>query len=179
MDAAVASALTEETEEGEPEAVPFGSSWNFDFEQGRFVHEGSGAMRVYGGTALSMWCLMALHSTRFAHDVFSEAFGVESVDDLIGSVMAARSAAEYEARMRDALLVHDRIVALEDFTVEFDPADDALYVSRLHGGHRRGRARVGGRHGRRPGRDGVDARDRGLPSNLPGGDRGSRSWTGC
>ena len=129
VDAAVASALAEETEEGEPEAVPFGRSWNFDFEQGRFVHEGSGAMRVYGGTALSMWCLMALHSTRFAHDVFSEAFGVENVDDLIGSAMSGEIGSEYEARMREALLVHDRIVALEDFTVEFDPADDAVYVS--------------------------------------------------
>ena len=129
VDAAVASALATEPDEAEVETLPFGSSWQFDFETGLFVREGSGAQRAYGEAAIAMWCMMALSSTRFAHDVFSEAFGTESTDDLLGQAMTGEIASEYEARMRDALLVHDRIVAVEDFMVEFDPASDTLEIS--------------------------------------------------
>jgi Protein of unknown function (DUF2634) len=129
VDAAVASALTDaDTPPDEEEAIPFGMSWAFNFETGRFVREGSGATRTYGVDTLEQWCLMAMNSTRFAHDVFSEAFGVESLDDIIGTVMASELAAEFEARLRDALLVHDRVVAIEDFAVDYQPAEDALYV---------------------------------------------------
>jgi hypothetical protein len=117
-----------EGEAGEETTVPFGMSWAFDFEAGTFVRNGAGALRVYGEDALVAWCLMAVNSTRFVHPVFSEAFGVESVDDLIGSVMAAELASEYEARLRDALLVHDRIVAVEDVEIAYDNAADVFYV---------------------------------------------------
>lgn len=124
-DSALAAADAPPTEE---EVMPFGRSWAFDYEERHFVRTGSGATQTFGIESLEQWCLMAMNSTRFAHDVFSEAFGVESLDDMIGTVMASELASEFEARLRDALLVHDRIVAIEDFTVEYEPTEDSLYV---------------------------------------------------
>ena len=129
VDAAEASALEDpEAEEDDEGVLPFGMSWEFDFTAGRFKQGSTGPLRAYGEDALIQWCLMAMNSTRFAHDVFSEAFGVENMDDLIGSVMTSDIAEEFEARVRDALLVHDRITEVEDFAVTFDPASDTLYV---------------------------------------------------
>lgn len=129
VDAAEASALAEEEEQTEDEdLMPLGMSWVFDFEAGRFMQGGQGPLRAYGEDALVQWCLMAMNSTRFAHAVFSEAFGVESVEDLIGAVMASEIAGEFEARLRDALLVHDRIVDVADFAVTYDGASDTFFV---------------------------------------------------
>lgn len=129
VDAAEASALAEAEEQTEDDdLLPLGMSWVFDFEARRFVQGGQGPLRAYGEDALIQWCLMAVNSTRFTHDVFSEAFGIESLDDLIGSVMAPELAAEFESRAREALMVHDRIVDVEDFAVTYDGASDTLHI---------------------------------------------------
>ena len=143
VDAAEASALADEEEiQPEDDLVPFGMTWAFNFETGRFQNDGGDAAKVYGEDALMQWCLMAVNSTRFTHDVFSEAFGIENLDDIIGALMASEMADEFEARLRDALLVHDRIVDIEDVEVTFDPAADDAVRRQLHGRHRRGGERA-------------------------------------
>lgn len=128
VDAALGSALAldAQPEDDGDDAIPFGMSWAYDWDAGHFVRSGSGAVPVYGEDALAEWCQMAIAATRSAHAVFTEAFGIESLDAIIGHVMADEIPAEFEARLRDALLVHERIVDIQDISIDYDVGSDVL-----------------------------------------------------
>lgn len=132
VEAAAASVL--EDVEGEPIAddeeppQPFGRTWLFDFERGRFRRDGAAPAEVRGFAALEMWCLMALHSARYAHAVFSDDFGMERPEEPLGELLDDEAAAEYAERAQEALLVHDRIAAVENFEATIDPRVGALAV---------------------------------------------------
>lgn len=129
--AAAASALEDPTdprEVAEDAPEPFGVSWRFDYDVGRFVRAGTSPARVAGTDALIEWCMTALHTARFAHPIFSEDFGMEAPNDMLGDAVGDEAEADYVSRIRDALLVHDRIVEVTDFEIEFDPASGVLYI---------------------------------------------------
>lgn len=106
-----------------PALTPFGRTPMFDFDRGRFARAGDAVVWVSGLEAVAQWCLMAVHSARYAHrGVFTADFGMEEPDAVIGQAADVEEAlSDWGARLSDALLVHDRIVAVEEFTAEWDP----------------------------------------------------------
>lgn len=85
---------------------------------------------VTGTETLKQWIQMALHSARFAHSVFSDSFGMELPDSILGTVDVASgdAVADWSERMTEALLVHERILGVEDFSARFDEAAGIMYI---------------------------------------------------
>lgn len=108
--------------------IPFGVSWSFDWEAGRFRRQGMSPARVSGLDTLREWCMMALNSARFAHVVFSEEFGIDDPNEPIGEAMDSEAESDYEEKIRTALIVHDRIADVTDFEMEYDPTEGILYI---------------------------------------------------
>lgn len=132
LDAAAASSLADPDEPVEEDDVPqpFGFSWFFDFELGRFRRYGTAPARVSGLDALAQVCMMALRSARFGHTVFSDEFGMEDPEDIIGEVEVDDLSGDYEDRVREALLVIDRVSAVELGT-DWDAVQGILFITDL------------------------------------------------
>lgn len=111
--------------------VPFGKSWRFNWEAGQFVRVGEAPAETTGFGALEEWCQMALHSARFAHPVFSDDFGMEEPESLIGEFARGESLADWERHLIEALLVHDRVSAVQNVTLRWDSTQGVLYVDSL------------------------------------------------
>lgn len=135
LNAAVASAL------GNPEAPveapddappPFGYSWAFDWNAGRFVRQGAAPARVSGVDAFRERCLMAVNSARFAHAVFSRQWGVDIPQHAIGAAgdAAVLAASDWQVAIRDALLAVERC-ADASLTCTYDPVAGQLTVTDL------------------------------------------------
>lgn len=103
------------------EQTPLGMSWLFNFETGRFDRAGGSPVPVYGLDALKQRCLMAIYSARYAHAVFSDEFGMEKPDELIGEVSVAELIADYEQHFTEALLRVEGVAAVENFDLVYDP----------------------------------------------------------
>jgi phage baseplate assembly protein W len=106
--------------------LPFGRGWDFDFEIGRFVRVGAAPKPVRGVVQLQLWIEKVLRTARFAHPIYSDSFGVQ-MPDLYGQPFDPGIAAQLASAYTEALLVHDRIADVTDFT--FAAEDEALYVS--------------------------------------------------
>lgn len=117
------------TPEADPAPAPFGRTWVFDFETGRFVRSGTSPLPTTGFGALEQWILMAVHTARFAHSVFSDDFGMEEPEKGIGELRSGEMIADYEQRLREAVLVHDRVTALENFTASYNPIEGVLTIT--------------------------------------------------
>lgn len=131
LEASIAGAVAEPAAiepQAAQEPAPFGRSWAFDFEERRFVRSTGSPLGVSGLEALHQWVLMVVHSARFAHRVFSEQFGMEHPERDIGQLRAAEMVSDYGQRLREAVLVHDRITALQNFRAHFDPVEGALRI---------------------------------------------------
>lgn len=134
LDAAAAGAI--EATGGPPvladaAPAPYGRSWEFDFDEGRFRRTGGSPAEVRGQDTLKQWCLMAVHSARFAHAVFSDEFGMEDPEEVIGEVVVEEMVPDFERHLTEALLVHDRVASIENFDAEYDPAEGILYITSL------------------------------------------------
>lgn len=129
--AAEAAALTEPDELDTPveRPQPFGRSWAFDFSTGQFIRHGAAPAETFGLETLKQWAQNALLTRRFAHLIYSDAFGLELDDDLIGSALTPITQADYTAAVVEALLVHDRIASVDDFTFTHDPDEDFVVVN--------------------------------------------------
>ncbi|HEX7088722.1 MAG TPA: DUF2634 domain-containing protein [Longimicrobiales bacterium] len=131
LDAAEASALEDPLDapvEGEA-ATPLGRTWYFDWTgTGRFRRHGLAPAETRGEGALIQWCMMAMHSAWLAHAVFSAEFGVERPDSPVGLVgrEALIEAGDWAARLREALLVHDRIAEVDGLSVQL--IEDTILV---------------------------------------------------
>lgn len=110
------------------EPIPLGMSWLFDFRRNRMVRAGEAPTPVFGVDALKMWAQMALRTARYAYKVFSDQFGMENPDELIGALNVTELLADFSARAVEALLVHDRITAVEGFNPVWEPANRAVIV---------------------------------------------------
>jgi hypothetical protein len=114
---------------GGPDApLPIGMTWEFDFATGHFARRGGTPVPVHGVDGIRQWCLMTIHSARYAHAVFSDEFGMEEPEDPIGETWNSELLADYRDRLTEALLIHDRISAVADFEAFFDPLEGVLEI---------------------------------------------------
>jgi hypothetical protein len=128
--AAEAGAMQDPVEQvAEDVPQPFGMSWAYDWQNGQFILQGSSPAEVRELDALREWCLMAIYSARFAHAVFTDEFGLEDPDELFGEIDPEELVGDYEERLREALLVHDRIAAVENFDADWDPTEGVLTIN--------------------------------------------------
>jgi hypothetical protein len=119
---AVADAL--DVPQAEPQRIvePYGRSWMLaDQRSGGFVRRGGDVVVVEGKEALKAWCIMAVHTERYAHPIFSDQFGVEGIAATIGQFPTPGVANRVGDAIIRALLRHDRIAAVEDMDVDYDP----------------------------------------------------------
>lgn len=112
-------------------AIPFGVSWEFDWELGQFTRVGQSPLQVNNFNALGQWCLMAIHSARYAHAVFSDDFAMENPDSPIGEIAAGEIVDDWQAAVVDALMVHDRITSVDNIDIDWDPSAGVLYLNSL------------------------------------------------
>lgn len=126
LDAALAP--VEDIETDAPK--PFGRSWSFDFTTGQFVRQGSVPKPVYEVDSLIMWCEHTLRTARLAHPIYQDAYGVDQPFGLIGQAnVADEELSVYQEDIEAALLLHDRIVAVENFEFAQDPFEEILEAS--------------------------------------------------
>lgn len=123
------AALAPVVDTGTDATIPFGKSWRFDFVAGQFVKDGTAPQATYELDSLIMWVEKTSRTARYAHPIYSDEYGVEDPDELIGQQVDEALLTAYEDGLTDALLVHDRIVAVEGFNFSQDPFDEVLYAS--------------------------------------------------
>lgn len=113
-------------------AMPMGRSWQFDWTIGQFTRAGQSPADTepqFGG--LIEWCEMAIHAARYAHPVFSDRFGMEKPESLIGEFAQGEALVDWQRSLVEALLVHDRITAVANVKLRWDPTVGVLYIDRL------------------------------------------------
>ena len=106
---------------------PFGKGWDFDFLAGQFVRRGSAPQEAYDLDNLRVWCEKALRTAKYAHPIYSDTFGAEDPYSLIGQQQDDALLSGYQETISDALLTHDRIVGVEDFSFTHDPFEEEVY----------------------------------------------------
>ena len=125
LDAALAP-----VEDTDPDApLTFGRSWRFDFIGGQFVKDGLAPQITYELDSLVVWVEKCLRTSRYAHAVYSDDFGIEGPFDVIGMQADDDLLGAYQEAITEALLVHDRITAVEGFSFTQDPFDEAVFAS--------------------------------------------------
>lgn len=107
------------------EQVVTGRGWAFDFSTGSFRRQGASPARVSGDDQIKAWIEKTIYTARFTHPVYSDQYGTEGLNDLIGRNDPATKPLISSA-IRDALLVHDQISEVGDF--RFDESGEALFV---------------------------------------------------
>lgn len=103
-----------------------------DLELGRVLGQSDPGEVVWvtGLRALEQWCLMAIYSARYAHPVFSENFGMESPESGIGELVdVGEFISDYGDRLTEALLVHERIAAVENIEGSFDEEEQTILIT--------------------------------------------------
>lgn len=111
------------------ERLPLGRSWTFDLDAGRFVDNGGVPMVAYGTDAVIQWAQIALRTQRLTYPIFSEDFGMDAPDRLVGFIDSAERRAQLVADITDALEVHDRITRVRDFDFTTDTDEEVLLVT--------------------------------------------------
>lgn len=132
LQAAIAGAVAEPgavIPQAEEAPRPLGRTWVFDFEAGRFVRSGGSPAPTSGFGAVQQWVLMAAHTARYAHKVFSDEFGMERPEEGVGELSGTEIVSDYEQHLREAVLVHDRITALDKFVAAVDPLSGDLIIT--------------------------------------------------
>lgn len=125
LDAALAP-----VEDTDPEAPrPFGRSWRFDFIVNEFVMDGGAPQETYELDSLVVWVEKTLRTARYAHPIYSDQYGIEDPFSPVGHQADDDLLGAYQDAITEALLVHDRITAVEDFSFNQDPFDEAVYAS--------------------------------------------------
>jgi hypothetical protein len=131
---ALAAAAESVLAEDEPDEVlvPFGRTWLFDWEHGRFVRDGLAPKEVRGTEALAVWAGMAMHAARYAHPVFGPDFGMEYPESVIGQAVDLQEpAGDWGARAEEALQAHDRVTGIEDFEAHWEPDEGVIVIDTL------------------------------------------------
>jgi hypothetical protein len=125
-DLALEAALAPVVDLQPPPVAPLGRGWAFDFTINEFLLHGSAPAEVYDTDNLRMWIEKTLRTARYTYPIFSEDYGMADPFAMIGQPFSADLIGDYEEQVLQALLVHDRIVSVENFS--YQQADDALYV---------------------------------------------------
>lgn len=126
LDAALAP--VEDIENDAP--LAFGRSWLFDFETGQFVRDGTVPKVVFELDTLIMWMEKALRTARLVHPIYSDEYGVDKDRTAqIGQQVDDDMLNEYQDAVTEALLVHDRVVSVENFSFDQDPFEETVQAS--------------------------------------------------
>jgi hypothetical protein len=127
--AAGALAITDVVTPATPDPPqPLGQTWQFDWQAGQFVRTGQSATPVTDLDAVAEWCQAAMHSARYAHPIFSDVFGMEEPDGIIGELAEGEAISDWQRSIVEALLVHDRITSVENISLDWDPTTGILTV---------------------------------------------------
>jgi hypothetical protein len=110
---------------------PLGYSWAFDWSAGRFFRQGVSPAVVTGTDALRERCMMALNVARFQSGIFSRSFGFEEPHSDIGREMSTATAADFERRLREALVVLDGVTDVQDVDISLDRTTGVIYLNRF------------------------------------------------
>jgi hypothetical protein len=106
--------------EVEPEPIPIGRTWLFDFGKGDFDMNGVTPRRSDGLSeelVIQQWIRRCLTTERYAYMGYPDWFGVE-MDQVVSGELSGQVAHEHIIEtVRDALLQHDRISEVDDFEV--------------------------------------------------------------
>ena len=113
------------------EPPPIGRSWAFDFTQEQFLTNvrSHAPLETRDIATLILWAEKCLRTARGAHPIHPPGYGLQDPHGLIGQVITGAPVADLEARIRDALTFHPRIVDIQDFEYGFDPTDEWIAVS--------------------------------------------------
>ena len=128
-DLALDAALAPVDDTDQAASIPFGRSWRFDFIAGQFIKDGQAPKITYELDSLVVWVEKCLRTSRYAHEIYSDDFGIEGPFDVIGMQANDEVLGAYQDAITEALLVHDRITAVEDFSFTQDPFDEAVFAS--------------------------------------------------
>lgn len=109
--------------------APLGRGWAFDFTTNQFRRGGSRPAGVSGYDELTVWIEKCLRTARGAHPIYSADFGVDQPFSMIGQPFNAAAAGRYGQSVKQALLAHDRITDVTDFTFTGDESSGVLAVS--------------------------------------------------
>lgn len=110
-----------------PTTLPLAREVDWDFKTNTPVWRNGEPVIVTGQRAVLVWAWNALHTPRFAHDVFSHNYGLE-VDALIGKPYSAAVRQSEAVRMvRDALLINPYITAVHQIYARFEGS--TLYLT--------------------------------------------------
>lgn len=108
--------------------LPYGKSWAWDFSTGRFVRFGPSPGQTNGLDTLKTWIQKAMLTAKTAHPIYSDEFGMDSPDSLVGFVSDASAQDEWASDVREALLQHDRINDVTDFRFVVSDNGESLDV---------------------------------------------------
>lgn len=130
--------LAEEDIEERPETTdvlvepppPIGRGWALDPNKPGFVMspQHRGPLTTHGLGTLRTWITKVLHTERGVFPIYSTEFGMTRPFDLIGQPGSETAVADYEDRVRDALLFHPRITEIREFRAEFALSTDEVQV---------------------------------------------------
>jgi hypothetical protein len=84
---------------------------------------------VYELDTLIMWIEKAARTARLAHPIYEDEYGVEEPYSMIGFPADDALQQAYQDSLTAALLFHDRIVDVDNFTFAQDPFDETLRAS--------------------------------------------------
>lgn len=107
---------------------PLGRGWAMDPVTGQLVLRGSSPAEVSGVAQLMVWMEKTLRTARLAHPIYSDDYGTENPFGEVGFQFTPGLAGILIKRVTDALLVHDRITAVKDFTFDGAPDEEVLIV---------------------------------------------------
>lgn len=101
-------------------SLPLCREVDWNFETNRPVWRGGQPVIVTGARAVLVWTWNALHTQRFAHDVFSSNYG-QDMFQLVGRPCSEGVRQSEAIRiLRDTLLVNPYITAVEQVGVAFE-----------------------------------------------------------
>lgn len=132
-----AEAALDEQELGAPEEagqppVPFGRTWAFDFGRQRFSTRGAAPGEVRGHEALKVWLETAANTERFSSSLFSDEYGVERLDEVIGEIIPGEEELDgIEEALYEALTVHERVLDLDEFAAEVEDDGTVTFSFRV------------------------------------------------
>jgi len=115
--------------ETEPQVYSLGRSWLFDFGQFRFVTDRSRARapaRVTGIPQLQNWVEKAIYTSRGSLPIYSDDYGLEEPDLIIGSPFTSAAAASLRRRVEECVTFHPKIIGIDDFAAV--PVEDGEAV---------------------------------------------------
>ena len=116
-------------EDVEPTPTPIGRGWAFDFETNQMIRHGYAPANVRNLEHLRVWIEKTLRTARFAHEIYSDDYGAQWPDPLIGVPFTATMTGYVESAVEDALVEHDRISQVKDFVFVGGPESDLLEIS--------------------------------------------------